>query len=822
MQLAQRLPSPFDAWFATRGWTPYPHQLKVLQAFCSERIKSTVLLIAPTGGGKTLAGFLPALADLAKDSRKGLRALYVSPLKALVADVRRNLLDPIESMPRPIRCEIRSGDTTSAQRRKQLESPPSILLTTPESLALISSYEEPNRVFGALDWLIIDEIHAIADTKRGDLLSLNVARLRSLRPELKIIALSATVADPAQVARWLEPACPQAVHIIDVSSDPELAVAESIIEVLTPEFMPWSGHAGLHAVEEILKLIASHQVSIIFVNTRAQAERLYHEIQRINTQGFAIGLHHGSLEKELRLEVESAMAAGKLRAVVATSSLDLGIDWGAVDLVVQVGPPKGVARLMQRIGRSNHRLDKASRAILIPTNRMEAIETVAAIEAIRLRQLDNEFLRVGALDALSQHLVGRILSEPVSADALYDEVRAAGPYSGLSRQTFERVLELIRHGGFALKAYESFHRIREREDGRLEVANPRVARRHRMNVGTIVGYPHLKVRFRRGRNIGEIEERFVQNLQPGDHFIFGGRILRFDGLRDMTVTVSPARNKNVTVIPAFAGGKLPLSSRLARDVRARIADPTTWGDLPEETREWLELQHTRSALPSAEELLVELFPRSKLHFLVAYPFAGKNAHQTLGLVVSRKLAELDKRPLGFVTNDYGIAVWSLEAVEEQLVPSLFDPTLVRTDIGEWMHASYLLKRTFREVAIVSGLIDRKLPGKEKTGRQVTFSSDILYETLKRYDPDHILLEAARIEAGRGLIQSDRLQAVLEEFHGKIKTKVLDRISPFAVSVVLEVGRESIDGGSTQALLDLNESELLAEAGLLPTSEPASS
>ncbi len=821
MQDARRLPSPFDAWFAARGWTPYPHQLRVLDAFASNVKSSTVVLIAPTGGGKTLAGFLPALADLVSEPRGGLRTLYVSPLKALAADVQRNLLDPIASMPRPIRCEIRSGDTTPSQRRKQLTSPPSILLTTPESLALMSSYEEPRRLFGSLDWFILDEIHAIADTKRGDLLALNLARLRALRPSLNIIALSATVAEPRQLAHWLCPACPHAVRVIDAYADPGLAAAESIIEVFTPERMPWSGHAGSHAVTQIVQLIASHRVSIIFVNTRAQAERLYHEIQHANTSGFAIGLHHGSLEKEHRLEVEAAMASGELRAVVATSSLDLGIDWGAVDLVIQVGPPKGVARLMQRIGRSNHRLDKPSRAILIPTNRMESVETIAAIHAIHDRRLDNEFLRVGALDALAQHLVGRILSEPATADTLYNETRAAGPYSEMARSTFDRVLDLVRHGGFALRAYEMFQRIREREDGRFEVANPRVARRHRMNVGTIVGYPHLKVRFRGGRKIGEIEERFVQNLVPGDHFIFGGRILRFDGLRDMAVTVSPARNNKVAVIPAFAGGKLPLSSRLARDVRARIADSATWTDLPEETREWLELQRARSALPSAEELLVEVFPRSSLHFLVAYPFAGKNAHQTLGLVLSRKLSDLGKRPLGFVTNDYAVAVWSLAAIEGKEVPALFDPDIVRMDITEWMDASYLLKRTFREVAIVSGLIDRKLPGKEKTGRQVTFSSDILYETLRRYEPDHILLEATRIEADRGLIQTDRLRAVLEEFRGKIKLKVLDRISPFAVTVVLEVGRESIDGGSTSALLDLNESQLLEEAGLLPTREAVS-
>ncbi|MEO0454179.1 MAG: ligase-associated DNA damage response DEXH box helicase [Verrucomicrobiota bacterium] len=809
---------PLDPWLESKDWSLHPHQVETLRAVQEK----SCLVIAPTGGGKTLCGFLPLLNQIDHDTPKpGLVGLYISPLKALTKDVHRNLLDPLEFIGSKIRCEIRTGDTPSHRRRAQMKNPPHLLMTTPESLALMNSHADASSLFYSLQYVIIDEIHALADNKRGDLLSLHLARLRNLAPAHRIIALSATVKTPSQLQKWLSPQDPESVHLINAYQQGSQETGPADLSLHCPnERLPWSGHGATHAADDILKFIRAHRSTIVFVNTRAQAERLYRDLQerislsiKPDQKQIRLGLHHGSLEKELRLAAEDAMASGKLDALIATSSLDLGIDWGAVDLVIQAGPPKGVARLMQRIGRSNHQLDKASKAIVIPTQCMESIETVAAIEQVLAGKPDNEFLRDGSLDVLMQYTIGRIASSPLAADELYREVITAGPYANLSRDDFDRVLEFNSTGGYALKAYPQFQRICLNSQNQLTLSDEKLARQHRMNIGTIVSYPHLKVKLGRNRGIGEIEERFVQQLEPGMSFQFGGRLLRFEGIKDSTVQVSPARGA-ANIIPAFAGGRLPLSSSLSEEVRNLISKKARWKELPEQTRGWLEKQAERSGIPAPDHLLVESFPRSGKHFFVTYPFAGRNAHQTLGLLLSRRMEQSGLQPLGFVANDYAVAISSLQPITDPaIIPSLFDPDDFEKEIHTWMSSSYLLKRTFREVALVSGLIDRSYPGRKKTGRQVTFSSDLIYDVLHQYEPDHILLKATQREAERGLVAWDRLRSVLNEFHGKYAFKCLDRISPFAVPVVMEVSQESIDGSAVEALLDAREEDLLREAGL---------
>ncbi len=528
------LPASFAAWFAQKGWRPHDHQLEMLAA---AEAGHSVLLIAPTGGGKTLAGFLPSLIDLEARPRQGLHTLYISPLKALAVDIHRNLTTPVAELGLDLSCETRTGDTPQSKRQRQRRRPPHFLLTTPESLALLLSYHDAPQVFGGLACVVVDELHALADNKRGDLLALGLARLQGLAPGCRRVGLSATVQDPDAMLAWLSPtgrtgaAAPRLVTAA--------GGAEPRVEILvTAARLPWSGHMAVHALPEVYQRIRAAGTTLVFVNTRAQAEIVFRELWRLNDAALPIALHHGSLSPEQRRKVEAAMSRGELRAVVATSSLDLGVDWAAVDLMIQVGAPKGVSRLLQRIGRANHRLDRPSRALLVPANRFEVLECRAALEGVMAGTLDGDPLKPGGLDVLAQHILGTACAGPFDAEALYGEVTRAAPYAALSRADFDDVLGFVADGGYALRTYERYRRLTRDDQGRYRVAGPNHVRRYRMNLGTIVEAPTLKVKLKHGRVLGAVEEYFIQGLVPGDSFIFAGQLLTFEGLRETWAEVS--------------------------------------------------------------------------------------------------------------------------------------------------------------------------------------------------------------------------------------------------------------------------------------------
>ena len=805
---ADLLPPNIAAWFNHRGWAPHAHQLAMLEAAARGE---NALLVAPTGGGKTLAGFLPTLVDLAERPRPGLHTLYISPLKALAVDIHRNLETPIAELRLPIRAETRTGDTPQAKRERQRKSPPQILMTTPESLALMLSYTDAANIFAGCKTIIIDELHAIVGTKRGDLLSLGMARLRKLAPRARAVGLSATVADPPALAAYLsisgKPG-PSDVTIVR-GRDGAPPVVETLV---TRERMPWAGHMAVHAMAEVYERIKTVKTAIVFVNTRAQAELCFQGLWRFNADNLPIGIHHGSLEIEQRRKVEAAMSRGELRAVVATSSLDLGIDWGAVDLVVQVGAPKGASRLIQRIGRANHRLDEPSRALLVPGNRFEYLECRAATDAVAEKSFDADPAVAGGLDVLAQHILGMACSAPFTADGLYAEVTTAAPYALLARRDFDDALRFVSTGGYALGNYERFRRLKlDEATGEYALASRDAMRQYRMNIGTIVEATTLKVRLGRGKVLGEVEEYFANGLVPGDTFIFSGRLLRFVELRDTEVIAADGGTGDPKV-PAYAGGRMPLTTHLAERVRDMLADPTAWVGMPPDVREWLELQRWASVLPDPHGLLVESFPRGDREYTVAYCFEGRNAHQTLGMLLTRRMERMGLKPLGFVATDYVLGIWSLSPVTRADLGELFAEDMLGDDLEAWMEDSSLLKRTFRNVAVIAGLIERNHPGeKRKSGRQVTFSSDLIYEVLKRHEPDHILLRATRADAARGLTDVRRVADLLKRAKDRITLKRLERVSPLAVPVLLEIGRESVWGEARDTLLAEAEEELVREA-----------
>jgi ATP-dependent helicase Lhr and Lhr-like helicase len=850
------LPHRFEKWFASRGWSPRAHQLALLAKAREDR---SALLIAPTGAGKTLAGFLPTLVELSGEGSTqqaanrnvvstgrgvrrtgGLHTLYISPLKALAVDIARNLETPIAEMGLPIKVETRTGDTPVSRRQRQRRYPPDILLTTPEQLALLLSSDDAPFLFSSLKRIVLDELHALVTSKRGDLLSLGLARLWKLAPEMRAIGLSATVAEPDELARFLVPqpdGRPVGADIVVAGG-----AAPPVVEMLdTRERLPWAGHTARHALGEIYELIKHNKTTLVFVNTRSQAEMLFQDLWRINEDGLAIALHHGSLDVAQRRKVEEAMAAGKLRGVVCTSSLDLGVDWGDVDLVVNIGAPKGSSRLMQRIGRANHRLDEASRAVLVPANRFEVLECAAAIDAIAENAQDTPPLRSGGLDVLAQHVLGRACGEPFLSDELYAEVITAAPYANLTRADFDDVVDFVATGGYALKTYERFARIKQDKHGRWRVANPKVRQSYRLNVGTIVEEAMLKVRLvrsrgggsgstgaiaRGGRMLGEIEEYFIEGLVVGDTFVFGGEIVRYEALVEDQVYVSRANDKDAKV-PSYMGGKFPLSTYLAERVRRLLDDKRNWSVLPEQVRDWLSLQRDVSRVPGTRELLVETFPRGGKHYLVCYPFEGRLAHQTLGMLVTRRLERARARPLGFVANEYAVAIWGLGDMSFMIrqgklyqgkldqgrldLDALFDPDMLGDDLEAWLAESALMKRTFRNCALISGLIARRFTNEEKSRRQVLFSTDLVYDVLRKHQADHVLLRAARADAATGLLDLRRLGDMLSRNSGRIVHRELDHVSPLAVPVMLEIGRESVYGEASDELLAEAADELVREA-----------
>jgi len=553
---------------------------------------------------------------------------------------------------------------------------------------------------------------------------------RRLAPDLTVTGLSATVARPSELRAFLQPQTEpdttvqmSALVQLNGGTQPDITILEG------DDPLPWSGHSARYAMAKVLEAISRHKLSLIFVNTRSQAEFVFQQLWSLNDRALPIALHHGSLDAGQRRKVEQAMSQGRLKAVVATSTLDLGIDWGDVDLVIHIGAPKGASRLTQRIGRSNHRLDEPSKALLVPSNRFEVLECRAALDATLAGVQDAVLNRQGALDVLAQHVMSMACSGALHREALYDEVRSCAGYAHLTRDTFNRVVDFVATGGYALRAYDRFARLKSNPDGSLRVAHPKLAHQHRLNIGTIVQSPMMTVRLVRpgarkstgaargaigGKVLGELDEWFAGELTPGDTFLFAGEILQFEGSHETDVLVSRTRADNATV-PSYPGGKFPLSTHLAERVRQMVADRAYWSELPTPVCEWLKLQDDRSVMPSPDEVLVETFPRTGRHYLVAYPFEGRLAHQTLGMLLTRRLQRARLQPLGFVANDYGLSIWcgkDLSAAIDTRVltlQSLFNEDMLGDDLEAWLVDTTLMKRTFRSCATIAGLVDRRQP-----------------------------------------------------------------------------------------------------------------
>ena len=798
---------PIENWLKKNNWHFYDHQLETL----SKSLQGyDVLLVAPTGGGKTLAGFLPSLEDLInkKNPKNQLHTLYISPLKALTVDVHRNLSAPISDQKLDIKVETRTGDTSSYKKVRQKQEPPHMLMTTPESLALLLASPDANDYFKFLKFLIIDEIHSLVNSKRGDLLSLNLSRLDTIVPTYRKVGLSATVKNTNSVLSFLSKNKKSITLNVEEKSFPNIEILK------TDNRVPWSGHMAGYAIKEIYKKIQNSTMSIVFVNTRAQAELIFNKLWHENEINLKIAVHHGSLEKEIRRKVENMMSLGQLDCVVATSSLDLGIDWGNVNLVIQIGSPKGIARFLQRIGRSNHRLNEPSKAILVPSNRFEYLECVSAISSIKEKILDETKDKEGSLDVLAQHILGVACSKPFEVNELFVEIKNSWPYRNLQMGKFLEVLEFVKNGGYSLKNYDQYSKIGLNKQNLYTIKNKNIRNKYRLNVGTIVESYMLKVKLG-NRTLGQVEEWFIEGLNQGDTFLFGGRVLEYQYLSNNNVIVRTTKDQQPK-IPSYAGGRLPLSSELSFQVRSLISKEKNWKNLPSQISEWLKLQLKFSNIPSPEELLVEIFPRKiknkKRYFLICYSFEGRNANQTLGFLISKRMQRMGYKPIGFVATEYALAIWSMNMVED--INILLSDDIMLDDLYEWLEETPLLKKNFRDAAIISGLIERIIPGQKKTGKQIMFNSDLIFDVLKKHEPNHLLLQVARQDSYRGLIDLDRLSEFLKRIKKNIILKKLNQISPLAIPLILEINRQTIDKSEVnEYFLQELEQQMTREVGL---------
>ena len=793
-------------WLKKKGWSLYDHQIETLSLI---KKGFDVILHAPTGGGKTIGGFMPSIDDFINNNYKSqeFHTLYISPLKALTTDVQRNLLNPINDLKINIKVETRTSDTSTYNKAKQIKKPPNFLMTTPESFALLMARTDVINLFKNLKFVIIDELHTFFDSKRGHLLSLNVARLRSIKP-FQVIGLSATLKNTTLAKKYLSNN--KNTKLVSTHSK----VAPEITILNSGNRIPWSGHSPRYALSEIYSEILKFKSSILFVNTRAQAEILFESLWAINNKNKKIAIHHGSLEKELRKKVEKEIVEGHVECVVATSSLDLGLDWGNIDLVMQIGAPKGVARLVQRIGRANHTINTPSRAILVPTNCFEYVECIAAKECVELNFLEDEIYSEGSLDVLAQHIVGVAISQKFKKEDLYKQIKEAWPYRNLNIEDFEKTLSFVENGGYSLQAYEEYSRLR-RDGEYYEIRDKSLVTKYKMNIGTIVEAEMLRLRVG-NRYLGNIEEWFISGLSAGDTFIFGGKRLMFEKVIG-NIAYAKITALEHQKIPSFKGGNLPLSTHLSKTVRKIFSKRLEAVDLPDSLKKWSELQTKFSSFPKENEFLVETFKRKngkqEKYYMAVHPFEGRNTHQTLGFLILRRIKKLGVQPFGFVANDYSILFSFSKEIED--IDFLFSQDILIEDLYEWLEETPLIKRLFREIAIISGLIYKNLPGNQKTGKQVTFNTDLIYEVLRKHEPHHILLKITTENAKKDLVDLDRLSTFLFRIKNKIKINKLNRASALAFSLLFEYHKETPDKNELDNFyLEKLENELLEEVNAL--------
>jgi ATP-dependent Lhr-like helicase len=739
------------------------------------------LVHAPTGTGKTLAVWGGPLADALARPPRGLAWLWITPLRALAVDTAHSLNRPLEALGMDWRVGLRTGDTSSSARKKLRERPPPAIVTTPESLSLMLSYADSRQRLGRLRGVIVDEWHELLGSKRGVLLELALARLRRFNPDVQIWGLSATLGNLDEaMSALLGPQQSGRLIAGDLRRDID-------VDTLLPERVerfPQAGRTGLVQLPGVVRAIESAGSTLLFTNTRSQAELWYRGLESVVPFADRIALHHGSINRKKRLAAESGLREGRLRCVVATSSLDLGVDFSPVEQVIQVGSPKGIARLMQRAGRSGHQPGRRARLLCVPTHALEILEIAAAREKMAIGAVEARPAIRGCLDVIAQHLVTVALGSGFSEAAMREEIASTRVGQDLDETGWRWLLDFITRGGPALRAYPNFRRVEIGGDGVYRVADRRIARMHRMSVGTITADASLEVRFSKGARLGHIEERFLTRLKPGETFIFAGRALKLKQIRDMTAYVQ-ASNSNKASVPRWAGGRLPLSTLLADSLLDLLARHEAGESLPEDARAvtpLLDEQRRRSALPTTGRLVVETLASREGAHLYLFPFAGRLVHEGLAALVAWRIGQRHARSFSLTVNDYGLELVSHDPVpvDEALLRAVLSPDRLLEDILAALNASEMARHRFRDIARIAGLVFQGYPGRQKGARQVQASSGLMFDVLSEHDPDNPLLDQSRREVLEAELEFSRLEDCLSRLVDReIRITSPGRLTPLA-------------------------------------------
>lgn len=787
-----------ESWFAARTWSPFGFQRECWDAYRAGR---SGLLHAPTGTGKTLAAWLgpvSTIADerLAKKGNEPLRVVWITPLRALAGDTVKSLLEPAEQMGLPISVELRTGDTSSSIKSRQRKRMPTALVTTPESLTILLSYLDSPRLFETLDAVIVDEWHELMGTKRGVQTELALARLRQWRPGLRTWGVSATLGNTDQAASVLLGSSGPGVLV--KGAEPRPVELDTLIPTSVERY-PWAGHLGTQLVDRVVERIDAARTTLMFCNTRSQAEIWFRRLLLARDDWMGrVGLHHGSLDRDTRRSLEAMLRTGEgqsesadnaLKCVVCTSSLDLGVDFAPVDQVIQVGSPKGVARLMQRAGRSGHQPGRTSVIVGVPTHAFELVEFAAARDAIDAKHLESREPIDCPLDVLVQHLVTIAAAGGFDDDAMLAEVRTAHAYRELSDEAFQWALDFVSRGGPALSAYEKYARVSPGEQGR-RIAHEPMARAHRMGIGTITGDQAIQLKYASGRNVGTIEESFISRLAPGDRFVFGGKVLELLRIRGLDAIVARS-SKRSGAIPRWQGSRMPLSTKLAAAVRERLGlahRGEYTGPEMQHARPLLELQKEVSRMPRPGVLVIERIKTRLGWHAFVYTFAGRLAHEGLAPLLGSRVTQRRTMTITTTQNDYGVELLAddeLPATEAEW-REVLSPNNLLDDLLRAMNQGEMARRAFRDVARVAGLTQPGLPGRQSTGRQLQASSDMFYDVLSEFDPENLLLDQARREVLEGQLEVRRLAETLEDAqHMSIELVELPTMSPMAFPLYTE-------------------------------------
>ena len=811
--MTDRPPDALAKWFESNGWEPFAFQLDVWRAYASG---ASGLIHAATGTGKTYAAWIgPVRSWLAanagartqrkRNSNAPLQVLWITPLRALAADTEQALRAPIDALGIPWTIESRTGDTAEKVKRAQRERLPSALITTPESLELLLCRDDQEALFETLQCVIVDEWHELMATKRGVQVELALARLRAICPALRTWGLSATLGN-------LDIAC-ETLLGRDATGVANTGVLvrgivpkEIVVESLVPEEMerfPWAGHLNTKLLPQVLDRIAASNSAIIFTNTRSQCEIWYQSIVAARPEWFeTIAIHHGSLDRGQRKVVEDGLKSGRFRAVVATSSLDLGVDFAPVDLVMQIGSPKGVARLLQRAGRSGHSPGRVSTIVCVPTHAFELIEVAAARDAIRQRKIESRDPVDRPLDLLAQHLVTRAIGGGFTRAEIMPELKTTRAYAELTDAELDWVLDFITRGGVALRAYPEYSRVTN-EYGHYFVSDPRVIQRHKMSIGTIVSDTALSVRFLTGGRLGTIEESFIARLKPKDRFIFAGKALEFVRVKDLTAWVRKSKSSSGAV-PSWQGSRMPLSTELSIAVRDKL-EQAREGEFNSvemrAVRGILQLQAERALIPARDELLIERFETREGFHLFVYPFDGRLVHEGLAALFAYRIAQLAPITFSFACNDYGFELLSAEAapIEEALESGLLSTAHLLHDITASLNAAELARRQFREIARVAGLIFEGFPGQSKSMKQVQASSGLLYDVFTKYDPDNLLIAQAKREVLERQLEASRIGSTLRRLaESTVRLVDVELATPLSFPILVDRSRAKL---SSEKLAD---------------------